>query len=439
MAKEIILPKFGFTQEESEILEWLHDEGDLVEKGDPIAVVSTDKISMEVESPETGILAGIKYPVGSVVSVTEIIAYILAPGEELPEKTEREAGKTTDIPEKIAEIESTVKISPVAAKIIEENGLLASEIKGTGLSGQITRGDVEQFLSAKKVVKGKVKATPSARRIAREVGIDLYDVHGSGPDSRIQADDVLSLKKTAIEKIPSRTPAGFTREIPLVGMRRTIAENMSRSMREAPHMTLQIDIEVDIAENMRKEANELILERNKKISATALMVKAAAQAIRKNPIINSQYSPEKIILLDAINIGVAVAIEEGLIVPVVASADKKNIQQISTEVNNLAARARDSRLKPQDLLDGTFTISNLGMLGIDRFTAIINLPQSAILAVGAIKKHLLPDNSDSAVIRIAKIMSVTLSADHRVMDGAQAAYFLADLKNMLENPAELFA
>ena len=439
MAKEIILPKFGFTQEESEILEWLHDEGDLVEKGDPIAVVSTDKISMEVESPETGILAGIKYPVGSVVSVTEIIAYILAPGEELPEKTEREAGKTTDIPEKIAEIESTVKISPVAAKIIEENGLLASEIKGTGLSGQITRGDVKQFLSAKKVVKGKVKATPSARRISKEKKIDLNDVIGSGPDSRIQADDVLSLKKTAIEKIPSRTPVGFTREIPLVGMRRTIAENMSRSMREAPHMTLQIDIEVDIAENMRKEANELILERNKKISATALMVKAAAQAIRKNPIINSRYSPEKIILLDAINIGVAVAIEEGLIVPVVASADKKNIQQISTEVNNLAARARDSRLKPQDLLDGTFTISNLGMLGIDRFTAIINPPQSAILAVGAIKKHLLPDNSDSPVIRIAKIMSVTLSADHRVMDGAQAAYFLADLKNMLENPAELFA
>lgn len=438
MAKEIILPKFGFTQEESEILEWLHNEGDQVEKGDPIAVVSTDKISMEVESPETGILAGIKYPIGSVVPVTEIIAYILAPGEALPLDAEKKAVKVSEKPEKTAETKSSQKISPVAAKIIEEKDLLASEIDGSGPGGQITKGDAEKYLTLKTQARGKVKTTPSARRIAEEKGINLHAVTGSGPDGRIQADDVLSIEKSAAAKMPPLTPEGVSHEIPLVGMRRTIAENMSRSMREAPHMTLQVDIVMDAVEDLRKETNSRISENNKKISATAVIVKTVAMAIRKNPIINSQYTPEKILLLDAINIGVAVAINEGLIVPVVASADKKSIQQISTEVNDLASRARDSRLKPQDLLNGTFTISNLGMLGVDRFTAIINPPQSAILAVGAIRKQLITDESDAPVIRIAKIMSVTLSADHRVMDGAQAAYFLADLKHMLENPAELF-
>jgi len=169
-----------------------------------------------------------------------------------------------------------------------------------------------------------------------------------------------------------------------------------------------------------------------------VIVKTVALAIRKNPVINSQLMPEKIILLEDINIGVAVAMEDGLIVPVIATADKKEIHQISEEVNALAVRARESRLRPQDLMNGTFTISNLGMLGVDRFTAIINPPQSAILAVGAVRRQLLPDDSDVPVIRLVKMLTVTLSADHRVMDGAQAAYFLADLKQSLENPSELF-
>jgi pyruvate dehydrogenase E2 component (dihydrolipoamide acetyltransferase) len=169
-----------------------------------------------------------------------------------------------------------------------------------------------------------------------------------------------------------------------------------------------------------------------------VIVKASGLAIRKNMIINSQYTPEKILVNENINVGVAVAIEDGLIVPVVANADTKPIENISTEVNDMAMRARFGRLKPQDLMDGTFTISNLGMLGIDRFTAIINPPQSAILAVGAIRRQVVPDDADVPVIRIAKMMNLTLSADHRVMDGAQAAYFLADLKNLLENPGELF-
>lgn len=445
MAKEVIMPKFGFTQEESEILEWLVKEGENVEKGDPIAVVSTDKISMEVEAPESGILGGIRYPIGSVVPVTKIIAYVLEPGEKVPAGDEPETA--TAVSEKVEEDEKTAakpisvktaKISPVAARIIEEKGIDATAINGSGPSGQITREDVERHIQSSMKTSGKVNATPSARRVAGEKGLDLHGIEGSGPAGRIQEVDVRSITPVKETGMPIASAGAIHKEIPLIGMRRTIAENMQRSMQEAPHMTLQVDVPMDAAETLRKDANSRISDKPRKISATAVIVKACALAIRKNMIINSQFTPEKILVKENINVGVAVAIDEGLIVPVVANADTKPIEMISSELNDMANRARYGRLKPQDLMDGTFTISNLGMLGIDRFTAIINPPQSAILAVGAIRRQVVPDDADVPVIRIAKMMTITLSADHRVMDGAQAAYFLADLKNLLENPGELF-
>jgi pyruvate dehydrogenase E2 component (dihydrolipoamide acetyltransferase) len=448
LAKEVIMPKFGFTQEESEILEWLVNDGEKVDKGDPIAVVSTDKISMEVEAPESGTLSGIKYGVGSVVPVTKIIAYILEPGEKVPvgEEGESKADASEKV-EKKEDAEKTsakpaaakaVKISPVAARMIEEKSLDASTIPGSGPGGQITREDVEQYIKSSEKTTGKVNATPAARRVAGEKSLDLRGMMGSGPAGRIQEADVRSGTPVKETKIPIAPTGAIHKEIPLIGMRRTIAENMQRSMQEAPHMTLQVDVQMDAVEAQRNDANSRISDKSKKISATAVLVKACALAIRKNMIINSQFTPEKILVKENINVGVAVAIEDGLIVPVVANADIKQIQTISAEVNDLAQRSRFARLKPQDLMDGTFTISNLGMLGIDRFTAIINPPQSAILAVGAIRRQVVPDDADVPVIRIAKILTLTLSADHRVMDGAQAAYFLADLKNLLEIPGELF-
>jgi len=441
MAKEVIMPKFGFTQEESEILEWLKNEGEQVEKGDPIAVVSTDKISMEVEAPETGTLAGVQYPAGSVVPVTEIIAYILQPGEELPtgmKPPETEAKAAPALAAAQPKIPAG-GISPVAARIIEENQLRADEIIGSGPGGRITRADVETYLRQLKAVAGRVKATPAARREAKERQVNLAAVKGSGPSGRIQARDVIA----AGAGINVQTvPAGeltVLKEIPLVGMRKTIAENMSRSMREAPHMALQVEVEVDAAENTRKTWNERLLsDKGKKISATAVIVKATALALKKHPILNSRFSPEKITLYKDINIGVATALDEGLIVPVIHSADEKDLLRISAELNDLAKRARMSKLQAEDLVNGTFTISNLGMLGIDRFTAIINPPQAAILAVGAIKRQLIPDDSENPVLRTQRMINLTLSADHRVMDGAQAAYFLADLRELLQNPEELF-
>ena len=436
MAKEIILPKFGFTQENSEILEWLKKEGEKVEKGDPIVVVSTDKISMEVEAPETGILSGIKHKVGEIVPVTEIIAYILQPGETLPESDSKKQEISTTKIEVAPQNSTTVKISPLASKLIEEFKINVSELSGTGTGGQVSRKDVEDYLARKNNTEGKIKATPAARRVAKEMQIDLHGMVGSGPEKRIQAADLTSQKVTpVIQKAPGGLP-GILKEIPLIGMRRMIADSMARSMREAPHMTQQIDVQMDAAETMRKMANEKIIDKNSRISATAVIVKAVALAIKKFPIVNSQFTSEKILVFSDINIGVATALEDGLIVPVIHFADQRSVSQISIALNDLASRARDNKLKPEDLANGTFTISNLGMFGIDRFTAIINPPQSAILAVGAIKRQMIPDEVENQLIRIGKMLTLTLSADHRVMDGVQAAYFLAELRNVLEKPEE---
>jgi pyruvate dehydrogenase E2 component (dihydrolipoamide acetyltransferase) len=435
LAKEIIMPKFGFTQENSEILEWLKKEGEKVEKGDPVAVVSTDKISMEVEAPENGVLSGIRHKVGEVVPVTEIIAYVLQPGESLPETAAGKPEITLPKTEVTSRVNQALRISPIAAKLIEENKLDITDLSGTGAGGQVSRKDIEDYLVKKKTPACKIKATPAARRIAREMSVDLKGFSGSGPEGRIQAADVSSKKATFYVQKSIGSVPGILKEIPLIGIRRIIADNMARSTREAPQMTLQIDVQMDAAESQRKNANEKNLDKNLRISATALIVNAVALAIQKFPIVNSQFTPEKILVLSDINIGVATALDEGLIVPVIHSPDKMPVSQISIILNDLALRARENKLKPEDLANGTFTISNLGMYGIDRFAAIINPPQSAILAVGAIKRQMVPDDTEDQVIRIKKIATFTLTADHRVMDGAQAANFLAELRKILENPA----
>lgn len=433
MAKEIIMPKFGFTQEESEILEWLKQEGDPVEKGDPVAIVSTDKISMEIEAPESGILKGVRFGVGDVVPVTETIAYILQPGEALPEAGEGKKAEKQEQPTRPKEtIEKTsdVLISPVAQRLAEDRHVDVRLVQGSGKNGQITKSDVEAYLAGISSASGKVKITPAARRMAEQKLIDLRGLKGSGPGGRIQAADV----EAAIREQAGQSPeAGLKvlKEIPMIGMRRTIARNMQRSMQEAPHMTLQIDVELDAAEALRHSLNEKKKNKADKISITALIVQATAQALKSHPIVNSRYSDEKVILYSDIHIGIATALEEGLIVPVIHHTDEKGLAQISQELNDLAQRARDARLQPEDLAGGTFTISNLGMYGIDRFTAIINPPQAAILAVGKMRRVFMPDEQDNAVVR--RVATFTLSADHRVMDGVQAAMFLAELKNNLEH------
>jgi len=436
------MPRFGMTQEEATIVKWLAKEGDRVEPDDPLAEVTTDKVNMEVPAPAEGILGGIRYAEGDTVPVTRVIAYILAEGEQAPEhdpepEPEPEAraqpAAAAAMPEAAA-----VKASPLARKVAQSEGVSLSEVSGSGPAGRITRQDVEAYLESAQpalpAVAGKVRATPAARRAARERGLELGTLQGSGPMGRVQEADVLGASPAGAAQ-PFARPLEVRGEpllIPLEGLRKTIADRMQASAQQAPHISFDVQSDMTRAIEFRAFANERAPE-SLKVSMTALLVKIVAAALRRHPLMNAYMRSDGVLLMPNINVGVAVAIPEGLIVPVVHDADIKPLFQVAQEVNDISQRAREGRLLPDDVAGGTFTISNLGMFGIDRFTAIINPPQVGILAVGKTEMRFVPDANGAPLAR--PMMTLTLSADHRALDGAQAAGFLADVRDAIAEPA----
>jgi len=450
MATPVIMPKLEMAQETSTVIEWLKEEGERVEKGEPLLVVETEKVTVEIESPASGILAGVRVGPGQVVPVTEIIAYILQPGEELPEET---AAAMAPLPPSLHPApKPAVAATPVAQRLAESEGVDLSTIEGTGPGGRITKADVGAALARPLVEPPpeKVRATPAARRIARGRDIELATVTGSGPRGRIQAGDVLMFTPA-----PAIVPAPAAEIIPLQGMRRTIAERMTTSYQTAPHITFTVRVDMTEFEEARARLNAKAEAAGQlRVSATALIVKAVAWALKRHPWLNSALRQssgqalynEEIHLLPEINVGVAVALPPsfpphgrdeggGLIVPVVHQADRKGVAEIAAKVNDLAARAREGQLAPSDVAGGTFTVSNLGPFGIEQFTAIINPPQAAILAVGATRPEPVVDEEGRVVVR--PVMRMTLSADHRIVDGVVAARFLTDLQQALEAPTLL--
>jgi pyruvate dehydrogenase E2 component (dihydrolipoamide acetyltransferase) len=430
VAKEVIMPKFGFTQETAEIVKWLKHEGDAVEAGDLIAEVTTDKVNMDVESMEDGILAGLKYKEGDIVPVATVIAYILKPGESLPSKSASAASSPTPQPASAPPVISAPPSSatPVALRVAQELNVDISKVSGSGIGGRITREDVESYAQKG---KGKISATPAARRIAREQGVNLSSITGSGPNGRVQGEDVSKIKTGSVSSFVVEKAAEKMDDfgvVPMSSIRRTIANRLQQSSQQAPHIFFDAEVDITALEALRQQANQ----RDMKISLTALIARIVAWALTKHPYINSQLDGTNILLMKNVNIGVAVALDNGLIVPVIRNADKKSVFNISNEISLLAEKARQNNLKPDDLTEGTFTISNLGMFGVDRFTAIINPPQSAILAVSRAVKKFVPDENGQPVLH--PMMTITLSADHRVIDGAIAAQFLSDLRNGLEQP-----
>jgi len=430
MAKEVIMPRFGMTQEEATIVRWIVKDGEQVEYGDPLCEVTTDKVNMEVEAPANGILGGIRYAEGETVPVTEIIAFVLAEGESVP----RVDQKKTTLREKTAPVQppesKEIRATPVARRMAQQENLELGVIPGSGNGGKITRQDVRDYLE-KRTVSGalderKLRASPAARRLARQKGVDLAQVEGSGPRGRVQGWDLDDL--TA-----SSQPLAMDQKfevIQLQGMRRTIAKRMLNSWQTIPHITFSLDVEMSRVIAMRQELNARTDAEKTGISISAVLVKACAAALRQHPILNSYYGEEQIIIQPDVNIGLAVALNEGLIVPVIHQADQKNLSQIGSEVSVLSKKAREGDLHPKDVMDGTFTISNLGMFAVDQFTAIINPPQVAILAVGRTAERFVPDESRRPVLR--PMMTVTLSVDHRVVDGSEAARFLSTLQGILE-------
>lgn len=453
MAKDVIMPKFGFTQETAELLRWLKQPGEAVEQGDPIAEVTTDKVDMEVEAPASGVLADLRFKAGDIVPVTAVIAVIREQGEESDsQRTEDEEESTEDREQRT---EAKGRVTPVAARLAQDHGVEPSELGGTGLGGRVTRRDVQAYLATRPPegaaqatdagsASDKVRAVPAARKLAQTLGVDLAGVAGSGPKGRIQSSDVratpapqaapaaLMSSASPVEPPTPNTvlPAGVTQIIPLVGMRRTIAQRLQQSYQQAPHITFDVDVDVTAAEALRRHTGRG--EDQPRASLTAVLVRACAWALRRHPLLNSRLVGESIEVLADIHIGVAVALDVGLIVPVVRDADRKGILQIASEIADLAARARSSSLRPDDVSGGTFTISNLGMFGVDRFTAILNPPQTGILAVGQVRRQFVPDEQDRPVVR--PLMALRLSADHRVVDGAVAARFLSDLRAAVEQP-----
>ncbi|MDI3535099.1 MAG: hypothetical protein PWQ82_1464 [Thermosediminibacterales bacterium] len=428
MAKVEIMPKLGFNMNEGKLVSWKKKEGDKVEKGEVLFEVLTDKVTMEIEATETGYVLSLLVDEGEVVPVTQPIAIIGEKDEDISALKEELKIKPE---EEVKEEEVKIKISPRAKKLAEKLGLDISSIKPNP-EGIIRESDVKEFhkkLSTKKV-------TPAAKKLAEENNIDYSSLEGTGPGGRITKQDIEKLvKKEPKEPVESR------KTIPYDGMRRIIGERLSQSKFTAPHIYFTIKVDMSKLIELKKDLKDQIesLTGGYNASLNDYIVFAVSKTLKEFPLLNSSLMGDEILIHDSINIGIAVAVENGLVVPVVKDTQDKKFTDIVKDSKELIEKARAKRLTPDDYSGGTFTISNLGMWGIEQFTAIINPPESAILAVGKIiKTPIVEETEEGEKVMIKPIMKVTLSVDHRVIDGAVAAQFLNKLKDFLEKPSKMF-
>ena len=443
MPVPFIMPKFDMDQEKATINSWCKNEGDFVKFDETVLTVETEKVAIDVPAPATGTLARIMFKEGDVVPVTKVIAYILKEGETLADlpKTEEvqvtpsEPGTIATSQPVIAPQAVSVHATPVAIRMAKEEGVDLAQVPASG--ERIRRGDVERFLADQKAFgRVSIPATPAARRAAQESRVALEAVTGSGPRGRVQVADVLAVARSG--SAPGITANGREAEIvPLTSIRRTIAERMQQSFQESPHIALTVEVDMTEAENMRKRFNAQAEKLGQpRITVTTLMIKVVAWALVRHPYLNASFGGDAISLWKDINIGVATAAPHGLVVPVLKNADRLGVSELNARLIELAERARENKLKLDDVQGGTFTISNLGMFGIRQFRAVINPPEGAILAVGSVvRRPIVVDEQDRVEVR--PILALTLSADHRVIDGIVAARFLSDLVTGLESPSLL--
>ena len=452
MPINILMPALSPTMTEGNLARWLKREGDRVTTGDILVEIETDKATMEVEAVDDGTLARILVPDGTEgVKVNAVIAMLLADGEDAaaldgagtaaPEfrASGAEAGPATAAPADAA-------ATPLARRMAAQAGLDLRAIPGSGARGKVTRKDVESAITGGKASSAapvvlaapttqparRVIASPVARRMAGDRGIDLATVAGSGPGGRVVKADVEAALATAPAPATAQeTGVGGSVE-PLGTMRRIIAERMASSKQTVPHFYLTVDCEIDELLAERKALNAA--DKDLKLSLNDFIIRAIALALIEVPDANVMWDDGNLRRFEAADIAVAVALEEGLITPVIRAADTKGLARISAEMKDLAARAREGKLAPEEYRGGTFTVSNLGMFGIKQFEAIINPPQAGILAVGAGAQQ--PVVKEGA-LAIATVMSMTLSCDHRVLDGAIGAKLLTTIKRLLEYPPQM--
>lgn len=429
MAQKIEMPKLSDTMEEGVIAKWNVKEGDKVESGDVIAEVDTDKATMEVEVFDPGTILKILVSEGDAVPLGGTMAIVGEEGEDISDLLEEADQASPKEKEKVEEKKEDGKEKKKAdpdKSSKESFDPILGDMNGKG------DGKPEEKDSSSDD-EGRIKVSPLARKMAEEKGIDLSAVDGSGPEGRIIKKDIEEYKEPAKD---TRQPAAAfdseeSEDVKVSQMRKVIARRLSESKFSNPHFYETIDVDMEPAMAARASLNEVS---DVKISFNDIVVKACAHALRRNPDINTSWLDDVIRRHGDVNIAVAVAIDEGLMTPVLRHCDKKNLRQISAETRELAELARNRKLQPEQMEGSTFTISNLGMFGIEEFTAIINPPNACILAVGAIRDVPVVKNGE---VVPGKRMKVTLSSDHRVVDGAKAAKFLNTLRQMLENPLSM--
>jgi len=423
MATKVHMEALSPTMEEGQIVKWLKDEGEAVKSGEVLAEVETDKATMELVARGSGFLRKILVEEGGTSPVGEVIAVI--------------AGENEDI-------SSLLGSAPASGNGAAGGGAQVSEGEA-----QPRKGDDEPTAPAAPAAAadpaaaapdgdgGRVKASPLARRLAGEAGLELGELEGSGPGGRIVKRDVeaaLEEPAAAVETPRPTLDGPDYEDVPLSQIRKTIARRLTESIGPVPHFFLTIDVDMGRAVEVRQRLNGLLEGTGEKVSYNDLVIRAAAGALKRHPECNAAWMGDRIRLHHRVHIGVAVAIQDGLITPVVRDADRKGVATIAREVKEMAARAREKKLKPEEYTGGTFSISNLGMFGIQEFTAVINPPEAGILAVGALEDRPVAVKGELVV---RPRMRITMSCDHRVIDGALGSAFLATLKGMLEEPAAM--
>ena len=419
MAIKVEMPKLSDTMEEGVIAKWNVKEGDKVESGDVIAEVETDKATMEVEVFDAGIILKIMVDEGAAVPLGETMAVIGEEGEDISEIIENAGSSSSESSDGKEEAES-------------EESKSDNEEAADPVFGDLEQNGASQQKAASSATDdGRVKASPLARKMAEDKGIQLSNVQGSGPDGRIIKKDIENYTPGTAAGAPATTTSGEDKTHRVSQMRKTIAKRLAESKYTNPHYYETIDVDMQHVWAARKQLND---KADVKISFNDIVVKASAMALRRHPAINSSWQGDTILEHGDVNVAVAVAIDEGLVTPVINHTDQKGLAQISAETKELAGLARDRKLQPEQMEGSTFTISNLGMFGIEEFTAIINPPNACILAVGAIRD--VPVVEDGEVVP-GKRMKMTLSSDHRIVDGATAAEFLSTIRNLLENPLSM--
>lgn len=445
MAKVIVMPKLGYTQDTGSIAAWLKNEGDTVERGEALFDAHTDKTVVTVESNCSGTVLKIALEPEIIVPVLTPVAVVGEPGEDaeaalanhktLEVADAQDEGLLDDDDEEEAPAEETktveaadVKMSRRAKKYVEENDIdinSVAEIKGTGFEGGITERDI--------------KASPLAKKIAKKTGVDLAAVKGTGVNGKIMKKDVVAAGKAAPKPaaaVESKDDMIVESVVPYAGIRKIIGDRLSESKFTAPHLYFTDSIDMTEFNAFRKMLNE---KSEQKIAASDLMIKAASKALEKYPKLNASLQGNQIIYYKSTNVGMAVAGNNGLIVPVVKNAQAKTLTAIASETRDLVERAKAGRLKQEEYTGGTFSISNLGMFGISNFTAIINPPEAGILSISSIRKTpvVIIDEEGNDQIAIRPMMNVQLSVDHRIIDGLLASQYVEYFKELLENPIKI--